>query len=70
MRSASIDRVDGEILSVQSTSRLNFSRSRSSSSLIITCGRCRRIVVETSTTPGSVTAAAMRCSNASARGTQ
>jgi hypothetical protein len=27
------------------------------------------MIVETSTTPGSVTAAAIRCSNASARGT-
>jgi hypothetical protein len=70
IRSASVDRVDGEILSVQSTSRLNLSRLRSSSSLIIVCGRCRRIVAETSTTPGSATAAATRCSKASARGTQ
>ena len=50
--------------------RSNFACSPCSSSFAALPGSCAVHDVETSTTPGSTTAAANRCSKASARGTQ
>ena len=60
----------GDLLSVSCISRSNASRSPSLSCLRIISGSCLIHPAEMSTTPQSATAAAKRCSNAIARGTQ